>query len=204
MTNKNMQVLNKIEEELQGIMVDGNKKVESYLQEVETAKQNEEEAKNNVIKSKQGEKASDYAKANQDLRTAQDIKKFYLDKIEEVKDDPYITKLQYNDYTKRIKAEMDAINKEAGKRASKLLQELEAIRDEVTLAHNKTNGLLDNLQNNIFKYSAEKQMKEARENKTPVNSDMLKNEYKDYSITRGIRHILESNFAQNIKTKENK
>lgn len=204
MTNKTMQELNKIEEELQAIVVDGNEKVEAYLQEVETAKENEKEAKKAIVKAKQDGNVDAYAKANQDLRTAKDVVEFYSSKVDEIKDDPYITKVEYNEYTKRIKSEMDEINKNAGKRASKLLQELEIIRDEVMPATNKTNELLKNLQNNIYKYSAEQQMKEAKENKTPLNSDKLKNEYKEYSIAQGIRYILESNSAKNIKAKGNK
>lgn len=204
MTNKTMQELNKIEEELKKIVVDGNEKVEAYLQEVETAKENEKEAKKAIVKAKQHGNVDDYAKANQDLRTAKDVVEFYSSKVDEIKDDPYITKVEYNEYTKRIKSEMDEINKNAGKRASKLLQELEIIRDEVMPATNKTNELLKNLQNNIYKYSAEQQMKEAKENKTPLNSDKLKNEYKEYSIAQGIRYILESNSAKNIKAKGNK
>ena len=42
-------------------------------------------------------------------------------------------------------------------------------------------------------------MNEARENKTPLNTNELHNEYKDYSLISGIDYILKSQAAKTIK-----
>jgi|SRR5690625_255095 len=199
-----MEKLLKIEQELKAIQEEGNKQVVEFKAEIQTANDNEEQANKAVIKAKQGDDPKAYAKAIEDKRTASDIASFYTGKIEEIKNDPYITAAEYKEFTKRIKYEMDSINKQASQRASELLEELEAIQSEVTPAFNKTNELLSNLQNNIYKHSYEKQMKEARENKTPINTDRLHNQYKDNSIISGIEHILNSRVAKDIKWKVNR
>lgn len=198
-----MNELLKIEQELKAIQEEGNRKVLEYEAEIQTAKGNEEEANKAVIKAKQGDDPKAYAKAIEDKRTASDIAKFYEGKIEEIKDEPYITAAEYKEFTKRIKSEMDSINKQASKRASELLEELEAIQSELTPAYVKTNELLSNLQNNIYKYSADKQMKEAKEKGTPINSNELNNQYKDDSVRTGIDYIIKSHATQNIKAKGN-
>ncbi|WP_035053429.1 hypothetical protein [Carnobacterium pleistocenium] len=201
MTNKTMQELNKIEEELQAILTDGKQKEQEYLQEVETATESENEANRAVIKAKQGSDPKAYAKVIADKRTASDIAEYYTGKIEELKNNPYITEAEYNDYTKQIKSEMDKINEEMAKRASKLLQELEAIKDEIVPPYTKANQLLSHLQNNIYKNSYEKQMADARKNKTSISADRLRNEYKDNSILQGIEYLINSHATQIINTK---
>ena len=196
-----MQELNKIEEELQAILADGKQKEQEYMAEIETAEQNEEEANRAVINAKQGSDPQAYAKAVADKRTASDIAEYYTGKIEELRNDPYITEAEYNEYTKRIKSAMDKINEESAKRASKVLQELEPILDDASPAYQKTNDLLKNLQNNIYKSSYEKQMADARKNKTSVNGSELRNEYTDNSILGAVRYIVESNSTKVLKTK---
>ena len=145
-----MEKLLMIEQELNAIQEEGNRKVLEYKVEIQTAKDNEEKANKAVIKAKQGNDPKVYAKAIEDKRTASDIASFYVGKIEEIKNEPFITENEYREYTKRIKSEMDNINRQASQRVSELLEELEAIQSEVTPAFNKTNELLSNLQNNIY------------------------------------------------------
>ena len=199
-----MNELLKIEQELKAIQEEGNKQVAEFKAEIQTAKVNEQEANAAVLKAKQGDDPKKYAKAIADKRTASDIAKFYEGKIEEIKGDPYITAAEYKEFTKRIKSEMDNINKQASQRVSDLVEELEAIQSEVTLAFNKTNELLSNLQNNIYKHSAEKQMQEAREAGKAVKGNELRNEYKDSTIMGGIDYILNSPMVKNIKAKGNR
>lgn len=188
-----------LEQELKEIQEEGNKRVIEYQTEINAAIENEEEANRAVIKAKQGDDPKAYAKAIEEKRLAQNIAQYYEGKIKQIKDEPFITEAEYRDYTKRIKAEMDTINNEGKARASKLFKELEAIKEEVAPAYAKANDLLKELQNNIFKYTYEKQMKEARENKTPLNTNELHNEFKDNSLIRGIDHILKSQAAETIK-----
>lgn len=199
-----MKELLTIEQELKLIQEEGNRKVLEYKEEIQTAKDNEEKANKAVIKAKQGDDPKKYAKAIADRRTASDIASFYTGKIEEIKNDPYITATEYQDFTSRIKSEMDNITRQANKRVSELLEELEAIQSEVTPAFNKTNELLSNLQNNIYKHSYEKQMKEAKETGKAIKGNELRNEYKDNSVISGIEHILNSHVAKNIKWKVNR
>ena len=94
---------------------------------------------------------------------------------------------------------MDAINNKGKAKVSKLFEELEAIKEEVSPALAKTNELLKELQNNIYKHTYEKQMADAREKGTPINTDRLHNQYKDNSLIIGIDNILNSQTVQNIK-----
>ena len=72
------------------------------------------------------------------------------------------------------------------------------IKEEVAPAYAKANELLRELQNNIFKFTYEKQMADAKEKGTPINTDKLRNEYKDYSLIGGIDYILKSQAAVTI------
>ena len=199
-----MKELLALEQELQEIQEDGNKRVAEYQAEVKAAIDNEEEANRAVIKAKRGDDPKAYAKAIEKKRTASNIAQYYEGKIEQVKDEPFITEAEYKSYTKRIKAEMDAINKEGKAKASKLFEELEAIKEEVAPAYAKANDLLKELQNNIYKFTYEKQIADAREKGIPINTGRLYNEYKDNSLIVGIDYILKSHAAQNIKDGGNK
>lgn len=187
-----------IEQELKEIKEEGNRKVLEYEAEIQTAKDNEEEANKAVIEAKQGDNPKAYAKAIADKRTASDIAGYYVGKIEEIKNEPYITATAYREYTNRIKSEMENINRQASQRASELLDELKAIQEEVTPAFNKTNELLKALQNDIYKRSYERQMQEGKQGKA-INSQELRNEYKNNSVITGIEFIVNTVQAQNIK-----
>ena len=97
---------------------------------------------------------------------------------------------------------MDAINKEGKAKASKLFKELEAIKEEVVPAYAKANELLRELQNNIYKFTYEKQMAEAKEKGTSINTERLHNQYKDNSLIVGIDNILKSQAAETIRGRE--
>jgi len=194
-----MNELMKIEQELKKIQEVGKQRTEEYQAEIKTAQDNEEEANRAVVKAKQGDDPEAYAKAIEEKRTAVNIAQYYVGKIEQIKNEPFITEAEYRDYTKRIKAEMDAVSNKGKAKASKLFKELEAIKEEVTPAYTKANDLLRNLQNNIFKSSSEKQMAEAREKGTPISTDRLNNQYKDNSLIIGIDNILNMQIVQSIK-----
>ena len=194
-----MKELLAIEKELKGIQEEGNKRVIEYQAEINAAIENEEEANRAVIKAKQGDDPEAYARAIEEKRMASNIVQYYEGKIEQIKDDPFITECEYNNYTNRIKEEMDAINNKGKAKVSKLFEELEAIKEEVAPAYAKANDLLRKLQNNIYKFSYEKQMADAKEKGTPINTDRLHNEYKDYSLIGGIDNILKSQAAEKIK-----
>ena len=194
-----MKELLAIEEELKAIQENGNKKIAEYQAEIDAAMKTEEELNRAVIQAKQGDDPKAYAKALEEKRTASGIVEYFEAKIDEIKNSPYITKAEYEAYTKRIKKEMDAINSAGKAKASKLFEELEAVKDEVVPAYEKANDLLSILQNKIFKSTYEKQMAEARENHTPVSSDKLHNEYRDYSLIGGINRILENQATIEIK-----
>lgn len=196
-----MEELLNIEQELKEIQEEGKRKILEYEAEIQTAKDNEEEANKAVIKAKQGNDPKAYVKAIEDKRTASDIAKFYEGKIEEIKNKPFITRAEYEEYTNRIKSEMDRINEQARKRVNELLEELETIQSELTPAFVKTNELLRNLQNNIYKHSAEKQLEEARKTGKPIVVSELNNEYIDNSVSSGIDFILNSQAVKSIKEK---
>lgn len=187
-----MKELLAIEQELNAILENGDREILEFKEEVKTAKKNEEEAKKAAIEAKQGDDPEAYVKAIEEMRAASDIASFYEGKIEAIKNEPFITRAEYEEYTNRIKSEMDRINGQARKRVNELLEELEAIQSELTPALVKTNELLRNLQNNIYKHSAEKQLEEARKTGKPIVGSELHNEYKDDSVRSGIDFILNS------------
>lgn len=193
-----MKELLALEEELKEIQEAGNKKILEYQVEIETAIDNEEEANRAVIQAKQGDDKMAYSKAIEEKRMASNIAQYFEGKIEQIENEPFISKTEYKEYTKRIKAEMDAINNQNRDKIRRIFEELEAIKEEVAPAYNKTNELLSNLQNNIYKFTSEKQMADAKEKGTPLNSNNLHNEYKDNSLIRGIDYILKSQAVQNI------
>jgi len=108
-----------------------NKRAIEYQAELKAAIDNEEEANRAVLKAKRGDDPKAYSKAIEEKRTASNIAQYFEGKIEQIKNEPYITEAEYKSYTKRIKAEMDAINNEGKAKASKLFKELEAIKEEV-------------------------------------------------------------------------
>ena len=194
-----MKELLALEKELKEIQEEGNKRIAEYQEEIKTAIDNEEAANRAVIEAKKGDDPKAYSKAIEDKRMASNIAQYFEGNIEQIQDEPFITEAEYRDYTKRIKAEMDAINNEGKAKASKLLKELEAIKEEVAPAYAKANNLLRELQNDIYKFTYEKQMKDAREKGIPINTDRLHNEYKDNSLLTAIDFILNQNVTQNIK-----
>lgn len=193
-----MKELLALEQELKEIQEAGKQRVLEYQTEIKAAIDNEKEANKAVIKAKQGDDPEAYAKAIEDKRMAINIAQYYEGKIEQIEDEPFITGTEYRDYTYRIKAEMDAINNESKAKANKLFKELEVIKEKLAPAYNKANELLSNLQNNIYKSTYEKQMKDAREKGTPINTDMLNNQYKDNSLIIGIDNILKSQEVETI------
>lgn len=198
---KTMQGLIEIENELQVILIDGKRKIQEYREEVEVAKQNEIEANRKVIKAKQGDNPKAYNTAIEDKRIASNISEYYQEKIEQIEKEPYITEEEYNNYTKLIKDEMNEINKEATERVKIILQDLKLIADEVSPSLTKTNELLSILQNKIYKNSYEKQLIDAKKNKTPLNSEKLINEYKDYSLIHTLNKLINTILSQEIMSK---
>ena len=187
-----------IDQELKEILEAGNKKIAEYEAEIQVAKDSEEQANRAVIEAKMGDDPKLYSQAIEEKRTAENIADYYKGRIEQVKAKPLITQEQYTDYTKQITEAMDKINKDGNTRAKELLQELEAIKDDLKPSYNKANELLGQLQNNLYKADYNKVMSQAREQGTPINSSMLKNEYKDNSLVIGIDNILKSHTTQKI------
>jgi hypothetical protein len=185
MTNKTMQELKKIEEELQAILTDGKQKEQEYMAEIETAVQNEKEANKAVINAKQEGNPQAYAKANQDLRNAKDIEQFYLDKIDEIKNYPYIRKEEHKAYSTRIKSALDKLNHAKKLRAGELLKELAKIQEEVAPVLQKGQQILHNLQHDILKDNAEITTATG----VKVHLDNLEDKYQDYALVQWIEYI---------------
>ncbi|MBT2731651.1 hypothetical protein [Carnobacterium sp. ISL-102] len=194
MTKEIMQELNKIDEELQAILKEGNKKLEAHLQEVETAKANEKEARMAVIKAKKDAKASVFAKANQDFRDAKDVAEFYLDKIDEIKDNPYISKEEHKAYSTRIKSSLDKLNHSKKLRAGELLKELAEIQEEVAPVLQKGQEILHNLQHDILKDNAETTTAKG----VKVHLDNLEDKYQDYTLVQWIEYIYRQYQSQQL------
>lgn len=185
MTNKTMQALKQIDEELTAFLLKGKEKEGKLLEEVEVAKASKAEAVNEAIKAKQEDNAKAFAKANQEQRTAKDIADFYLAKLDEIKNDPYISEEDYTAYTARIMAELDQLNNESKARAGALLKELVQIKEDFEPVLQAGQELLHKLQHTLYKDYAETTTVTG----TKVHLDSLENKYRDYSLIQLLEYI---------------
>lgn len=154
MTKEAMQEFNQIEEELNAIVVDGKKAAEAYQQEVDAAVANKEEATQAAIKAKQNGDADAYIKASQEMRNAQDMEQFYLDKLDEIKDDPYITEVDSSKIKSRITSELDSLNRKKKAKAGELLKQLIEIREEAIPVMDKGDSVLRKLNHEVLRDAA--------------------------------------------------
>ena len=185
MTNKTMQTLKQIDEELTAFLLKGKEKEGKLLEEVEVAKASKAEAVNEAIKAKQEDNAKAFAKANQEQRTAKDIADFYLAKLDDIKNDPYISKEDYTAYTARIMAELDQLNNESKAKAGALLKELVQIKEDFEPVLQAGQELLHKLQHTLYKDHAETTTVTG----TKVHLDSLENKYHDYSLIHWLEYI---------------
>lgn len=190
-----MQTLNQIDEELTALLLKGKEKEGKLLEEVEVAKASEAEAVNSAIKAKQEDNAKAFAKANQEQRTAKDIADFYLAKLDEIKNDPYISKEDYTAYTARIMAELDQLNNESKSKAGALLKELVQIKEEVEPVLQAGQTLLRKLQYELYKDHAETTTTTG----TKVHLDSLENKYRDYSLIQWLEYITNGHGALQLQ-----
>ncbi|MGO4994959.1 hypothetical protein ACTQ5F_08010 [Jeotgalibaca porci] len=195
MTNKTMQILHGIEAELDGILLERQKELEVIFQEVETAKTIEDEAKVLAVKAKQDNKPKVFAQANQDLRTAQDIKTFHLNKIEEMEAEPFVSEAEYNHFTRMIKDELDHLNNESKEKAGALLKELVQIKEDFEPVIQEGQELLHKLQHTLYKNRAETTTATG----TKVHLDSLENKYRDYSLINWLKHTTNGHGALQLQ-----
>lgn len=196
MTNKTMQALNQIDEELTALLLKGKEKEGKLLEEVEVAKASEAEAVNAAIKAKQEDNAKAFAKANQEQRTAKDIADFYLAKLDEIKDDPYISEEDYTAYTARITAELDQLNNESKAKAGALLKELVQIKEEFEPVLQAGQTLLRKLQYELYKDYAEATSGTG----TKFHLESLENKYRDYSLIQWLEYITKTYASEQLQT----
>lgn len=184
MTNEIMQEFEKIKVELDAIVLEGKKTAETYQKEVDTAVANKEKATQAAIKAKQNGDAQAYIKASKEMRNAQDMEQFYLDKFDEIKNDPYITENELNKYRDRIKLKLDSINHSKKIRAGELLKELVEIRNEVAPAFDAGDKTLYKLNHEVL-----------RDNLNPTGSD---DRYNDRTLIQWIDMITRQYPAQQL------
>lgn len=195
MTNKTMQTLKQIDEELTAFLLKGKEKEGKLLEEVEVAKASKAEAVNEAIKAKQEDNAKAFAKANQEQRTAKDIADFYLAKLDDIKNDPYISKEDYTAYTARIMAELDQLNNESKAKAGALLKELVQIKEDFEPVLQAGQELLHKLQHTLYKDHAETTTVTG----TKVHLDSLENKYRDYSLINWLEYITKGHGALQLQ-----
>src|SRR5690625_2373277 len=129
--------LMEIEAELQEIIKQNKERITELQQEIETAEENERQAKKAMLDAKKGDDPKAYAKAVANHRTASDIVEFYSGKLGKLKAEPLITSDEYKEYTRRIKSELERINNEKRAKARDLLKELFALEPELSININK-------------------------------------------------------------------
>lgn len=184
MTNEIMQEFEKIKVELDALVLEGKKTTEIYQKEVDAAMTNKEEATQVAIKTKQNGDAQAYIKASQEMRNAQDMEQFYLDKLDGIKNDPYITGTELKQYRDRIKLKLDSINHSKKIRAGELLKELVEIRNEVAPVFDEGDKTLYKLNHEVL-----------RDNLKPAGSD---DRYDDRTLIQWIDMITRQYPAQQL------
>lgn len=181
-----MQQLNKIEEELQQLIQQYKADLTNLQQEIDKAKADEEKAQQAVLIAKNGDDPKAYAKAVSEKQTASNIVEYYSGKIEELQSKPVVTENQYNEYTKRIKSELERLNNENRANTKELLVKLSSIQPALESNIQKGNELLAHLQLDLYKDDAS--VTTATGNKVRLNH--LENRYNDYKLPQNIGAII--------------
>lgn len=151
MTNKTMQELNKIEEELNILTLDRDGKKEAYVSKIEEAKEVVRNANTLISETKKGENVQAYTKAKQAKRDSEDIVQFYTEKLETLNGEKYLSEEEYTHISERIHSEIAEFTKDKKARAGELLKELSEIHGELDTVVGKGNAMLFRLQRAIYK-----------------------------------------------------
>ena len=151
MTNKTMQELNKIEEELNILTLDRDEKKEAYVSKIEETKAAVRNATTLISETKKGENVQAYTKAKQAKRDSEDIVQFYTEKLEALNGEKYLSEEEYKHISERIHSEIAEFTKDKKARAGELLRELSEIHGELSPAIEQANAMLFRLQRAIYK-----------------------------------------------------
>ena len=151
MTNKTMQELNKIEEELNILTLDRDEKKEAYLLKIEEAKEAVRNATTLISETKKGENVQAYTKAKQAKRDSGEIVQFYTEKLETINGEKYLSEEEYKHISERIHSEIAEFTKDKKVRSGELLKELSEIHGELNTVVGKANEMLFRLQRTIYK-----------------------------------------------------
>lgn len=145
-----------VQEQLNSVIKEGERKVEEYAKQVEVANLAVEQANSDYMKAKKEIDAAGYAKASQDKRVAQDIAELYNSKIDEVNSAPFISEHEYERYKKEIKSALEKSNVDAKKRIIPIIEQLEEIKKELKENVILAGNLLKTLQTDCIKQPAGK------------------------------------------------
>lgn len=143
-----------VQEQLNSVIKEGERKVEEYAKQVEAANLAAEQANSDYVKAKREINADGYAKASQEKRTAQDIAELYNSKIDEVNSEPFISEQEYERYKKEIKSALEKSNVDAKKRIIPIIEQLEEIKKELKENVILAGNLLKTLQTDCIKQPA--------------------------------------------------
>lgn len=151
MTNKTMQELNKIEEELNILTLDRDGKKEAYLSKIGEAKEAVRNATTLISETKKGENVQAYTKAKQAKRDSEEIVQFYTEKLEALNGEKYLSEEEYKHISNRIHSEIAELTEDKKARSGELLRELSEIHGELNTVVGKANEMLFRLQRVIYK-----------------------------------------------------
>ena len=183
---KEENVLTQSEKEFEQVKAKNDKEIADLQQALETAKAEADKAQQKVIDAKQGSSPTSFSKAVADQQTANNIVEFYTGKIEELQSEPLVTEEEYNDFTDRIKADIDRLNEQTSKEVEDALEVLAKVQPVLTEHLNKGNELLKHLQHDLYKDDAT--TVNAKGDKVRLSN--LENRHKEYGLTQKIDYIL--------------
>ena len=183
---KEENVLTQSEKEFEQVKAKNDKEIADLQQALETAKAEADKAQQKVIDAKQGSSPTSFSKAVADQQTANNIVEFYTGKIEELQSEPLVTEEEYNDFTDRIKADIDRLNEQTSKEVEDALEVLAKVQPVLTEHLNKGNELLKHLQHDLYKDDAT--TVNARGDKVRLKN--LENRYSEYGLSQKIDYIL--------------
>lgn len=143
--------LDAIQTQLEDILTKAKNEIDDMEQSIRSANENEAQAAETLLQAREAGDPAAYAKSAADNRTAKDVAEMYSGKIEAIKTKPLITEKEYKGIKEDILKEIQAHSAKTKTKAKELILQLEELRDDLGQEAQKSNGLLHQLQREIYR-----------------------------------------------------
>lgn len=140
-----------IEAQLEEIRSEAQREIEEMRQRIRTAEDNALQSAEALLHARESGDPEMYARAAADNRTAKDIAEMYAKKIEQTETKSLISEKEYKGIKEDILKEIQAHSAKTKTKAKELILQLEELRDDLGQEAQKSNGLLHQLQREIYR-----------------------------------------------------